>query len=134
MSSMNDIKQRITNVSSTKQIIRAMDMIASTKLQRAKAQLEGVRPIYYELKRIVEELGSLKKAKTHVFYKEREVKNSMYMILTSDRGYAGGYNANILATALEHMNKGKNEKILVVGAKGYEFFKKRKKNIILIQY
>ena len=74
MSSMKDIKQRIANVSSTKQIIKAMDIVASTKLQRARAQLRGVRPIYYELKRIVEEPGCLSKAKTHVFYKEREVK------------------------------------------------------------
>lgn len=130
MSSMRDIKQRISNVSSTGQIIKAMDMIASTKLHKVRAQLEGVRPIYYELKRIVEDLGSYKDTKEHIFYKEREVKNSLYIILTSDRGFSGGYNANIMAKALEHMNQGKNEKLLVVGSKGYEYFNKRNKNII----
>ncbi len=130
MSSMGDIKQRIANVSATGQTIRAMDMIASTKLHKARAQLDGVRPIYYELKRIIEELGSQKGAKTHGFYKEREVRSSLYIILTSDRGFAGGYNANIIAKAMEHMNQGKNEKILIVGSKGYEYFKKRNKNII----
>lgn len=130
MSSMRDIKQRIANVSSTGQIIKAMDMIASTKLHKARAQLDGVRPIYHEIKLIVEELGNQKEAKTHVFYKEREVRSSLYIILTSDRGFSGGYNANIIAKALEHMNQGKNEKILIVGYKGYEYFKKRDKNII----
>ncbi len=130
MSSMRDIKQRIANVSSTKQIIKAMDMIASTKLHKAKAQLEGVRPIYRELKRIVEELGRLEDVQNHVFYQEREIKNSLYIVLTSDQGFSGGYNANIMKTALEHMNQGKNEKILVVGSKGYEYFKKMRKNII----
>lgn len=130
MTSMRDIKQRIANVSSTKQIIKAMDMIASTKLHRARAQLEGVRPIYRELKRIVEELGCLSTAAKHIFFKERKVENSLYLVLTSDRGLSGSYNANILGKVMEHMNQGKNEKILVVGSKGYEYLKKRNKNII----
>jgi F-type H+-transporting ATPase subunit gamma len=130
LASMRDIKQRIANISSTEQIIKAMYMIASTKLHKARAQLDGVRPIYQELKSITEELGRQRGAEAHVFYKEREIKNSLYIILTSDRGFSGGYNANIVAKALEHMNQGKNEKILTIGSKGYDFFKKRNKNII----
>lgn len=130
MSSMRDIKQRISNVSSVEQIIKAMDMVASTKLLKARAQLDGIRPIYYELKRIVEELGNQKNSQDHLFYEEREVKNSLYIILTSDSGLSGSYNANIVAKALKHMNQGKNEKILIVGSKGNEYFKKKQKNII----
>jgi len=130
VASLRDIKQRISNVSSTEQIVKAMNMIASTKLHKARAQLEGVRPIYHHLSLLVDELGSYSRARSHVFFKEREARNSLYIILTSDRGFSGGYNANIMAKALEHMNQGKNEKILVVGSKGSEFFKKREKNII----
>lgn len=130
MLSTREIKQRIANIKSTEQIIKAMDMIASTKLVKARAQLEGVRPIYYELKRIIEEAGRHEDAGKHIYYRQRDVKNSLYIILTSDRGFSGGYNANIISKALEHMNHGKNEKILVVGNKGYETFKKRNKNII----
>lgn len=130
MSSMKEIKQRIANVSSTEQIIKAMDIVASTKLQRARAQLEGVRPIYHELKRQVEEVGTQEEAKSHVFYAEREVGSSLYIVLTSDRGFSGGYNAGILAKALAHMNQGKREIIFVVGAKGYEELRKQRKNII----
>ena len=130
MASIREIKERIANVGSTEQIIRAMDMIASTKLNQARTQLEGVRPMYDGLKRQVEDVGSLKQAAGHVFYEGREVKNSLYVVLTSDRGFAGSYNANILMKALKHMNEGKNEKILVVGSIGDSFFKKRKKNII----
>lgn len=130
MSSMKDIKQRIANVSSAEQIIKAMDTVASTKLIKIRAQLEGARPIYKELKRIVEELACLENAKNHMFYEKRKVKNSLYIILTSDRGLSGSYNSNITAKALEHMNQGKNEKILVVGSKGNEFFRKMNKNII----
>ena len=130
MASIREIKERIANVGSTEQIIRAMDMVGSTKRNQARTQLEGVRPIYDGLKRQVEEAGSLKKAASHVFYEGREVKNSLYVVLTSDRGFAGSYNANILTKALKHMNEGKNEKILVVGSIGDSFFRKRKKNII----
>jgi F-type H+-transporting ATPase subunit gamma len=127
---MRNIKQRISNISSVEQIIKAMDMVASTKLMKARTRLEGVRPIYQGLKRMVEEAGYDDDAKKHPFYEEREVKNSLYIILTSDSGLSGGYNINISAKALEHMNQGKNEKILVVGAKGKEYFKKKGKNII----
>lgn len=130
MSSMRDIKQRIENVRSVEQIIKAMDMVASTKLVKIRSQLEGVRPIYHELKRVVEEVGSLECSKDHTFYKEREVKNSLYVVITSDRGLAGSYNANITAKALEHMNQDKNVKVITVGAKGYEFLKKKGKNIV----
>lgn len=130
MSSMRDIKQRIENVRSVEQIIKAMDMVASTKLVKIRSQLEGVRPIYHELKRVVEEVGSLEGSKDHTFYKEREVKNSLYVVITSDRGLAGSYNANITAKALEHMNQDKNVKVITVGAKGYEFLKKKGKNIV----
>jgi len=130
VTSMRDIKQRIENVRSTEQIIRAMDMVASTKLQKARRQLEGVRPMYHELKRVVEEIGNKEEVEDHPFYFERKVKNSLYIVLTSDRGLSGSYNVNVLAHSLKHMNEGKNEKILVVGSKGNEYFKKRNKNII----
>lgn len=131
MTSMRDIKHRIANVSSTEQIIKAMDTIASTKLMKARTGLEGIRPIYNQLKDQVEDLSRKEEAATHTFFHERDkVKNSLYVVLTSDRGFAGSYNSNILNKTLEHMNKGKNEKILVVGSKGFEFFSKRKKNII----
>jgi len=130
MSSMKDIKQRIENVHSTGQIIKAMDMIASTKLHKARASLEGVRPIYNELRRNVDELACREEALTHPFFREREVRNSLYVVLTSDRGFAGGFNANITTAALEHMEQGKNEKLIVVGSKGDKFFTKRNKNII----
>lgn len=130
MNSMREIKQRISNISSVEQIIKAMDMVASAKLIKARAQLEGVRPIYNNLKRIVEELANNPDAKENIFFKKREVKSTLYIVITSDRGLSGSYNANILKKALRHMNQGKNEKIYVVGAKGQEFFREHGKNII----
>ncbi len=129
MSSTRNIKQRIENVSSVEQLIKAMDMVASTKLVKARSQLEGVRPIYNELKNIVEKIGRQEEAKKHAYYRARKVKNSLYIILTSDKGLSGGYNANISYKALEHM-EGKNEKLLIVGFKGNDFFQRHGKNIL----
>ncbi len=129
MASMKDIKQRIGNVKSTAQIIKAMDTIASTKLHKIRAQLEGVRPIYRDIRRQAQELGQNPQARKNAFYAGREVKHSLYIVLTSDRGFAGTYNANVLSAALHHM-EGKNEKILTIGSKGQEFFKKKGKNIL----
>ena len=76
MSSLKELKQRIANVSSTQQLIKAMDIVASTKLQRVRTQLERVRPIYRQLKRIVEEAGE--RPPGPIFYAGRELKNSVY--------------------------------------------------------
>ncbi|XJS11300.1 ATP synthase F1 subunit gamma [Aerococcaceae bacterium WGS1372] len=130
MSSIRDIKKRIENVSSTAQLIKAMDTIASTSLHKARQQMEGVRPIYNELKRQVEELGERKEALTHPYYEKRPIKNTLYIVLTSDRGYVGSYNTSLLQVAMEHMEQGKSEKILAVGSKGYNYFKKQGKNIV----
>lgn len=129
MSSMKDIKQRKANVTTTKHIVKAMDMVSSTKLQKARARLEGARPIYNEIKNIIDDLKSNEEARNYFFEVSREVKSSAYIIMTSDKGLCGGYNTNVSEKALAHMNEGKNEKILIIGSKGSEYFKSHNKNI-----
>ena len=129
MGSTRNIKKRIDNISSVEQIIKAMDMVASTKLVKARRQLDGVRPISKELKGLVEEVAQQEKARDHMCYQKQEVKQSLYIILTSNRGLAGGYNNNICKMALDHMED-KNEKIIIAGSKGYEFFVRYNKNLI----
>ncbi|HOL79496.1 MAG TPA: ATP synthase F1 subunit gamma [Clostridiales bacterium] len=130
MASLKGIKQRINNVKSVEQLISAMDIIASTKLHKARAQLEGARPIYQGLKRISEEIGYHEEASKHPFYKSSEVKKSLYLVRTSDRGFAGAYNHNITQKVLEHIEAGgKNAEIIAIGQKGYEFFSRRDFNI-----
>ena len=112
------------------QIINAMDMVASTKLIRAREALDGIRPIYFDLKRIVTELGKQRENADHKFFKDQQAKNTLYIILTSDRGLSGSYNSAILKKVFAHMEQGKNEKLIIVGTKGIEFFKNKDKDII----
>lgn len=130
MSSMKDIKQRMANVSQTLQIIKAMDMVSGAKLRKAKPRLDGVRALHKELSKVMHELRSCEELREHAFVKQREVKNSAYVIITSDRGLCGSYNTNISEKALSHMDAGKNEKIIVIGKMGTEYFRRRNKNIL----
>lgn len=130
MASMKGIKQRIANINSTEQIIKAMDMVASTKLQKARAQLEGVRPIYHQLKRVVGELGCEEEAKDHIFFTKQPVENTLHIVLTSNRGLCGSYNSNVIAKAMSNMENGEHDQILVIGSRGSDYFKRKGKNII----
>lgn len=130
MPSKKEIKQRISNVSTTRQIIRAMDMVASTKLNKARARLDGIRPLYGQMQRRIAELSHCEEAQTHAFAAPRKIKNSCYVVLTSNKGLCGGYNTGVSEAALMHMEQGRHEKIIAVGAKGLEFFRRRHKDIL----
>ncbi len=139
MASMREIKGRIASVTSTGQIIRALDSIASSKLHKARAQLEGAKPMAEGLGQLVDQLCQFDGATEHPYLEKRPVKNSLYLVLSSNQGYAGGYNANVLNTALRHMEARRKalkqtgkvqESIIVGGKKGESFFRQHKKNII----
>lgn len=130
MASMKDIKQRISNVSTTRQIIRAMDMVAGTKLHKARLRLDGIRPLYGEMQQRMADLSHCEEAAEHAFAAHRAIKNTAYIVITSNKGLCGSYNNNIAQKALEHMEQGKNEKIVAIGAKGCEYFRKYHKNIL----
>lgn len=129
-SSTRELRERINNVSSVEQLVHAMNVVSSTKLVGAREAVEGVRPIYRELKRINEHIAYDQVAgEKHPYFTRRPVKKTLYLVLTSDTGLAGSYNSNILNKVLEHMED-KDEKIIVVGSNGLEFFKRRGKRVI----
>ncbi|MDD3766397.1 MAG: ATP synthase F1 subunit gamma [Eubacteriales bacterium] len=131
MASIKSIKQRKANVSTTRQIMKAMNMVSSAKLGKAKERLSGARPFFDEIKAVIDDLKYCQEVEGNIFVKPRPVKNTAYIIITSGRGLCGSYNTNIAEEALSHIEReGKKEKLVVVGAKGKEFFKKRGKNIV----
>ena len=130
MPSMKVIRRRFASVTTTKKIMKAMNMVAAARLQKDKARLEAARPFFHESKRIMDDLKTHEDAMGNIFLKPREVKNTAYLIITSDRGLCGNYNTNLAEKALRHMEEIENEKILAVGVKGYEYFKRRGKNVL----
>lgn len=128
MASIRDIKQRMKNIESIEQLIRAMYMVSSTQLRRAEKQLENLIPIQESLQRKIEELKARPEIKDYNYFEKREIKNSLYLVFTGDMGLAGSYNNKVQKFALKEM-EGKNESIYVIGSYGYRFFDKNKKNI-----
>lgn len=127
--SMKDIKRRIRSVSSTKQITKAMELVSSAKLRKARQKLEASRPYYQTLIRSIQDILSSTTGIKHPLLEKREIKNKAFIVITGDRGLAGGYNGNIVKLAESQIENKENTVILVVGQKGRDYFKRRGYNI-----
>ncbi len=123
---MKAIKRRIKSVSSTRQITKAMELVASSKLRKAKARAEFARPYFNELYKTMCEIASANVDFSTIYTEKREVKNRLFIVVAGDRGLAGGYNSNVLKMAVAaHAEDAEKPKIIAIGRKSGEFFAKR---------
>lgn len=123
---MGDIKRRIRSVTNTKQITKAMELVSSAKLRKARGRLEKTRPYFNTIVRSIQDIISSTSGIKHPFLDKREVKKSAYIVVTADRGLAGGYNANILKLTEEFVKDKKEDSIIVaIGQKGRDYFARR---------
>ena len=123
--SSKEIKNRIRSMESTRQITKAMEMVASSKLRRAQAQISASRPYFRILSATIHDILENNRDFSSPFLKERPVNKSLYIVIAGDRGLAGGYNSNILKM-VEAQLKDKNAAVLPIGKKAVEFFRSRK--------
>ncbi len=119
---MKDIKLRIRSMESTKQITKAMEMVAASKLRRAQENVARSRPYFEILYGTVCDIASESDAFTSKYMEAREVKKSCYVVIAGDRGLAGGYNHNVLKLAEAEM-AGKNAVVVPIGKKSVENFR-----------
>lgn len=128
---MKAIKRRIKSVGSTKQITKAMQLVASSKLRKAKARAEQARPYFNELYKTMCEIASANTDFSTIYTVKREVKHRLFIVVAGDRGLAGGYNSNVLKLAVAaHANDAEKPKIIAIGKKAGEFFAKRDYDIV----
>ena len=129
MANLKEVRDRIQSVKNTQQITKAMKMVSAAKLRRAQQAITQLRP-YAEkqnamLGNILANLGGEAEIS---FGKERSVTNACIVVVTSNRGLCGAFNTNIIKEGVALLN-GKyantNTKILCIGKKGYDFFRKR---------
>jgi len=129
MPSLKDIRKRIGSVKNTQQITKAMKMVAAARLRKAQEGIETLRPYSFRLRDVISELAFRADFADHPLLEQREPKKIELLILTSDRGLCGGFNANINRTAgryIKENEKGHENIVLdVVGRKGNEYFKRR---------
>lgn len=129
MANLKEVKQRITSVSSTQQITKAMKLVAAAKLRRAQDRIIKMRPYSQKLTAILNEVVSTMGGELDIVYAEqRPVQNVLLVSMTSDKGLCGAFNSNIIKTTVhlaEKEYKGKNVTILPLGKKAFEFFTRR---------
>ena len=120
---MKDIKRRIKSVESTMQITKAMELVASSKLRKAKERAETSRPFFNMLYQAISEIAYNNTDFSSVYTKAREIKKSLYIVIAGERGLAGGYNANIFRLAETEM-AGKDASVIAIGKKACERYER----------
>jgi F-type H+-transporting ATPase subunit gamma len=134
MANLKEVKQRITSVSSTQQITKAMKMVAAAKLRKAQDKILKMRPFSKKLTAILNDVITSMGGELQVSYAEqREVQNVLLVPMTSDKGLCGAFNSNVMKltnSLIEGEFNGKNITLLPLGKKSYEFYSKRGYNVI----
>ena len=131
--SMKDIKLRIKSMESTKQITKAMEMVAASKLRRAQDRVANSRPYFEILFDTLNTIANNTEDFDSPFLEKREVKKSCYVVIGGDRGLAGGYNHNVFKLAYSEI-EGKNACVVPIGKKCLEFFRARGVEILTELY
>lgn len=134
MASLREIKGRIGSTKKTSQITSAMHMVANSKLRRAEENTVKFQPYMEKIQDAVQAIASGDSSSSHPMLEERPVKRTGYVVITSDSGLAGPYNANVLKSVTKdikdrHNNNKDFYDIFVIGQKGYEFLTLRDYNV-----
>lgn len=132
---MKDIKRRIKSVESTMQITKAMELVANSKLRRAKNRADTARPFFDSLSAAMSEISANSKGFQSVFITQRPLRSVLLIVIAGDRGLAGGFNSNVLKAAMNEITRLKTEgvepKVMAIGKKSVEFFQKR--NVAMLE-
>ena len=133
MASIRELRSRIRSVSSIKKITKAQELIATSRISKAQARVAAAKPYAEEITKVLGELASASTNLTHPLLTERDnPTRAAVLVITSDRGMAGGYNANVLKRAEELLTtlrtEGKEPVLYVMGAKGLTYYSFRGRN------
>lgn len=131
--STKEIKNRIRSMESTRQITKAMEMVAASKLRRAQAQVLSSRPYFEILYSTIADIASSNRDFSSPYLQERPVKKALYIVIAGDRGLAGGYNSNILKLVQSEI-AGKDAVVLPIGKKALDYFRSKQIPTFTEQY
>lgn len=131
---VNKVKTRIVATKKTAQITKAMNMISASKLKNAENAIKQYRPFIEKTRDIVVHLASNDSSLTHPLMDKREIKNICYLVISSDRGLAGGFNSNVckeLTKQINSMDKNVGYYVLPMGLKAFNYVKKQKYPLLI---
>ena len=123
--STKEIKTRIRSMESTKQITKAMEMVAASKLRRAQAQVLSSRPYFEILYSTIHDIVDTNRDFSSPFLTKRPGNKVMYIVIAGARGLAGGYNSNILKLVQSEI-QGKDATVVPIGKKAVDYFRSHK--------
>ncbi len=128
MAGTKEIRNQIESVKSTQKITKAMQMVATSKMRRAQDRMRLARPYAEKIRNVIGNLQHANPDYRHPFMATREAKNVGFIIVSTDRGLAGGLNANLFRQTLnqvrEWQDKGAGVSLCLIGAKGIAFFRR----------
>jgi F-type H+-transporting ATPase subunit gamma len=127
MANLKEIRNRIVSIQSTMQITSAMKMVSAAKLKKAQDAITAMRPYSEKLTEILQAVSATMEGDTGAAYTaQREVNNVLIVVITSNRGLCGAFNANVIKEArlLLAKYKGKNVQVVTIGKKGTDLLKK----------
>lgn len=139
MPSLKEVKNRISTVISTQQITKAMKMVAAAKLRRSQERITQMRPFAQKLSSILKNLSAAQDGSDgdNWYSRTREEKNILIIAISSDRGLCGSFNSNVVKSVIKLISSKYNQQaangnvtILPIGRKVYDFFAKRKYNVL----
>ena len=131
--STKEIRNRIRSMESTKQITKAMEMVAASKLRHAQARIVNSRPYFEILYSTITDIVNSNSDLSSPYLVRREVKKTLYVVIAGDRGLAGGYNNNILKLVTADM-EGKDAAVFPVGKKAVDYFQSHKVPMLSTKY
>lgn len=129
MPSMKAIKSRIKSVENTRQITKAMQLVATSKMRKAKERIEAVRPYFETLSEVLRDISRINRDFSSPFTKIKEGK-TCHIVIAGDRGLAGGYNANLFKS----LDYNEGDIIFPIGKKVVEYFSKKEVSFFTTEY
>ncbi|MEO5616274.1 MAG: ATP synthase F1 subunit gamma [Candidatus Eisenbacteria bacterium] len=127
MPNLKDLRRRIRATKSMQQIFKAMEMVAAAKLRRAQSRAAAASPYAAKISEMLDNLAGAASELEHPLFKVREVKKTALVVVTSDRGFAGAYNATLLRIVEQRLREAApgSMVVVVVGRKGRDYLKRR---------
>jgi F-type H+-transporting ATPase subunit gamma len=133
MPSLKAIRTRITSVKNTRKITRAMKLVSTAKLRRAQDALIAARPYANAINEVVSQLSAVAGADAHKLFEERPLNKAAIVVVTSDRGQAGAFNANVVKAveryAANELSGATEVSLRIIGRKGNQYFARRRATV-----
>lgn len=134
MAGEKEIRNKIRSVKNMQKITKAMEMVAASKIRKAQHQMEASRPYAERIRRVIGHLAHANPDYKHPFLIEREAKRVGFIVISTDRGLAGGLNVNMFKVVIGELAKWRQQNVEVdlalIGAKGVQFFRRLGGNVV----